>query len=94
MSKTILVLATVATLGFCSTAFADVARPAVKHQVRSAHIDAPVTPKRTVHWIGTKKYIVVHGHKVWLPRQARVTSKNHIASHVPGSKQKRTKVSS
>jgi hypothetical protein len=94
MGKTTLVLATVATLGLCSTAFADIARPAVKHQVRSAHIQAPVIPKRIVHWIGTRKYVVVHGHKVWLSRQAHVTSKNHIASHLPGSKQKRTKVSS
>jgi hypothetical protein len=94
MSKTALILATVATLGLSSAAFADVAAPAVKHQARATHVQAPVTPKRTVHWVGTRKYVVVHGHKVWLSRQAHVTSKKHIANHVPLSKQKRTKVAS
>jgi hypothetical protein len=94
MSKTALILATVATLGLSSAAFADVASPAVKHQLRTAHVKAPVTAKRTVHWIGTRTYVVVHGHKVWLSRQAHVTSKKHLANHVPVSKQKRTKVAS
>jgi hypothetical protein len=94
MSKTALVLATVATLGLCSAAFADVAAPTAKHQARIAHVKATVTPKRTVHSVGTSKYVVVHGHKVWLSRQAHVSSKKHLANHVPVSKQKRTKVAS
>jgi hypothetical protein len=94
MSKTALILATVATLGLSSASFANAATPAVKHQALHVQVKAPVTPKRTVHWVGTRKYVVVHGHKVWLSRQAHVTSKKHLANHVPVSKQKRTKVAS
>jgi hypothetical protein len=86
---TTLVLATIATLGLSSAAFADVARPTVKHQVRITHVQ-PVTPKKlTVHWIGTKRYVLVRGHKVWLSPQAQYTGKKRLASHVTFNKQKR-----
>jgi hypothetical protein len=82
MTKITLVLATIATLGLSGAAFADVARPTVKHQVRITHVQ-PVTPKKlTVHWIGTKRYVLVRGHKVWLSPQAQYVGKKHFASHV------------
>jgi hypothetical protein len=94
MSKTALILATVATLGLSSATFANAATPAVKHQGQHAQVKAPVTPKRTVHWVGTRKYVVVHGHKVWLSNPVHGKGNKRLASHVPGSKQKRAKVSS
>jgi hypothetical protein len=88
MTKITLVLATIATLGFSSAAFADVAQPTVKHQVRITHAQ-PVTPKKlTVHWIGTKRYVLVRGHKVWLSPQAQYTGKKRLASHVTFNKQR------
>jgi hypothetical protein len=89
MSKTALVLATVATLGLCGTAFAEGTAPAMKDQVRPAAHASVVHKKRTGH------YAMVHGHKVWMSYHPHGKSKKyHVASHVTGNKKKPTKSAS
>jgi hypothetical protein len=94
MTKPILVLAAVAALGFSSAAFADVAKSAVKHQLRPHARPGQLHREADSSLDRRRKYVVVHGHKVWLSRQAHVISKKHLANHVPVSKQQRTKVAS
>ena len=63
MSKTMLVLATVAMLGLSGAAFAENAAPAMKEGVQPTHTQASVThKKRLSHRVGARKSAVAYRH--------------------------------
>jgi hypothetical protein len=98
VNKTILALATVATIGLTTAAFANTV-PSTKN-VQPAQSQASVTHKNKVsHRIGAKRVVVAYHHPVHR-RAARVThyshytGKDHAAKHAAAKKTMRTKTSS
>ena len=98
MNKTMLVLATVATLGLSSAAFAESAAPAMKQGAQPTHSQASVThKKRLSHRVAARKSAVAYRHNPH--HQVRHTShqangKNSLVKHATANKKMRTKASS
>jgi hypothetical protein len=98
MSKTMLVLATVAMLGLSSAAFAENTAPAMKQGVQPAHSQASVThKKRLSHRVGAKKSTVAyrhnpHHHVRHASHQAN--GNKSLPKHATVHKKMRTKASS
>jgi hypothetical protein len=98
MSKTMLVLATVAMLGLSSAAFAENAAPAMKEGVQPTHTQASVThKKRLSHRVGARKSAVAYRHN---PHDQvghtshQANGKNSLVKHATANKKMRTKASS
>jgi hypothetical protein len=98
MSKTMLVLATVAMLGLSSTAFAENAAPAMKEKVQTTHAQTSVTHKaRLSHRVGARKSAVAYRHNPH--HQVRHAShqangKKSLPKQATADKKMRTKASS
>jgi hypothetical protein len=98
MSRTMLVLATVAMLGLSSAAFAENAAPAMKDGVQPAHLQVSVThKKRLSHRVGARKAGVAYRHNpdhhvrhAW----HQANGKKRLAKHAAVHKKMRTKASS
>jgi Ni/Co efflux regulator RcnB len=97
VNKIVLALATVATIGLTTAAFAGTT-PSMK-DVRPAHAQASVTHKKTVsHRVGAKKVAVAYKHPVYrhgahVARYSHYTGKKHCAKHVTAKRTVRTKTS-
>ena len=99
MSKTMLVLATVAMLGLSSAAFADNAAPVMKEGVQPTHTQASVThKKRLSHRVGARKSAVAYRHnphhQVRHSHQANSNGKKSLPKHATANKKMGTKASS
>jgi hypothetical protein len=98
MSKTMLVLATVAMLGLSSAAFAESAAPAMKQGAQPTHSQASVTHKKRIsHRVAAGKSAVAYRHNPH--HQVRHAShqakgKNSLVRHATANKKMRTKASS
>jgi hypothetical protein len=97
MTKTMLVLATVAMLGLSSAAFAENAAPAMKQGVQPAHSQASVThKKRLSHRVAARKSAVAYRHNPHQVRHAshQANGKKSLVKHATANKKMRTKASS
>jgi hypothetical protein len=100
MSKTMLVLATVAMLGLSGESFAENAAPAMKEGVQPTRAHASVThKKRMSHRVGARKSAVAYRHnphhQVWqASHQANSNGKKSLPKHASANKKMRTKASS
>jgi hypothetical protein len=99
MSKTMLVLATVAMLGLSSAAFAESAAPAMKQGAQPTHSQASVThKKRLSHRVAARKSAVAYRHnphhQVWqASHQANSNGKKSLPKHASANRKMRTKAS-
>jgi hypothetical protein len=97
MSKTMLVLATVAMLGLSSAAFAENAAPAMKEGVQPTHTQASVThKKRLSHRVGARKSAVAYRHNPHhqVRRSHQASGKKSLPKHATANKKMGTKASS
>jgi hypothetical protein len=98
MSKTMLVVATVAMLGLSGAAFAENAAPAMKEGVQPTHTQVSVThKKRLSHRVGARKSAVAYRHNPH--HQVRHAShqasgKKSLSKHATANKKMPTKTSS
>jgi hypothetical protein len=99
MSKTMLVLATVAMLGLSGESFAENAAPAMKEGVQPTRTQASVThKKRLSHRVGARKSAVAYlhnpHHQLWqASHQANSNGKKSLPKLATANKKMRTKAS-
>jgi hypothetical protein len=102
MNKLVLALATVATFGLSTAAFAQnptASSPIAQERVQPAQSQAPGAHKmRTSHRTGAKKVVVVRHRtlhrKVSHARHYRYDNRKVVGKHMPANKTLRTKTSS
>jgi 2-polyprenyl-3-methyl-5-hydroxy-6-metoxy-1,4-benzoquinol methylase len=100
MSKTMLVLATIAMLGLSSAAFAENAVPAMKEGAQLTHTQASVIHKRRLsHRVGARKFDVAYHHNPHYQvrqasHQANSNGKKSLPKHASANRKMRTKASS
>jgi hypothetical protein len=100
MSKTMLVLATVAMLGLSGAAFAENAAPVMKEGVQSTHTQTSVTQKKRLsHRLGARKSAVAYRHNLHrqvrhASHQANSNGEKSLPKHAIADKKMRTKASS
>jgi len=96
--KTMIALATVATIGLTTAAFANTTSS--MKDIRSAQPQASVTYKKHVsHRVGAKKVVVAHNRPLHRPavhatHYSHHAGKKHVAKHVAAKKTMREKASS
>jgi hypothetical protein len=100
MNKIMLALATVATLGLSTAAFAQNPTPSIKERVQPAQSKASVSHKmRVSHRVGSEKFVMAHHHNLHhqslRPRHYSYDSgTKNFAKHTAAHKTVRTKASS
>ena len=97
MSKTMLVLATVAMLGLSGASFAENAAPAMKEGVQPTRAHASVThKKRMSHRVGARKSAVAYRHNPHhqVRHSHQASGKKSLPKHATANKKMGTKASS
>jgi hypothetical protein len=97
MSKTMLVLATVAMLGLSGESFAENAAPAMKEGVQPTRTQASVThKKRLSHRVGARKSAVAYRHNPHdqVGHSHQASGQKSLAKHATANKKMGTKASS
>ena len=95
MNKILLVLATVATLGLSTAAFAENPTSLIKERAQPVQSHASVIHKMGVnHRVGAKKYVMAHRHHRYTKHYTYDGGKRSLAKHVTANKAVKTKTSS
>jgi hypothetical protein len=95
MNKIVLALATVATLGLSTAAFAENPTSSIKERAQPVQSHAAVIHKMGVnHRVGAKKYVMAHRHHRHTMHYTYDSGKMSLAKHAAAKTKVKTKASS